>query len=99
MRSDALPDPTSLQVLSFFGAFFYVRYYQHKRERECGSTMAAIFAIAFSLMTLALLPVDIFLVSSQKLCGSEGVTCSVDGVDPGAYELGEGAATIVFDVF
>jgi LMBR1 domain-containing protein 1 len=81
---------TVVAVISFFGAFFYVRYYQHKRERECGSTMAAIFAIAFSLMTLALLPVDIFLVSSQKLCGSEGVTC-IDGVAAGAYELGEGA--------
>ena len=81
---------TIVAVISFFGAFFYVRYYQHKRERECGSTMAAIFAIAFSLMTLALLPVDIFLVSSQKLCGSEGVTC-IDGIAAGAYELGEGA--------
>eukprot|EP00040_Diaphanoeca_grandis_P010962 m.56140 g.56140 ORF g.56140 m.56140 type:complete len:720 (-) comp22193_c0_seq2:223-2382(-) len=58
---------TIVAVLAFVVSFSYVRYYQHKRNRECGSTTIAIFAIALSLMTLALLPVDIYLVSSQQL--------------------------------
>lgn len=53
-------------VVSFIFAFGYVRYYQHKRERECGSTTIAILALTTALITGALIPVDIFLVSTLK---------------------------------
>jgi hypothetical protein len=45
----------------------YVKHYQHRRERECSSTTIAVLALTVALTTLALVPVDIFLVSQQKL--------------------------------
>ena len=53
-------------LLSIFFSFGYVRYYQHKRERECGSTTVAVLALTVALLTGALIPVDIFLVSTLK---------------------------------
>ncbi|NWV14946.1 LMBD1 protein, partial [Ptilonorhynchus violaceus] len=44
----------------------YVRKYQSRRESEVISTITAIFALAVALITSALLPVDIFLVSYMK---------------------------------
>jgi len=52
--------------VSFIFSASYIKYFQHKRERECGSTTVAIFALMVSLITIALVPVDIFLVSSLK---------------------------------
>uniref|UniRef100_A0A663NCP3 Lysosomal cobalamin transport escort protein LMBD1 n=1 Tax=Athene cunicularia TaxID=194338 RepID=A0A663NCP3_ATHCN len=44
----------------------YVRKYQSRRESEVISTITAIFALAVALISSALLPVDIFLVSYMK---------------------------------
>lgn len=43
-----------------------MRKYQSRRESEVISTITAIFALAVALITSALLPVDIFLVSYMK---------------------------------
>ncbi|KAL1932435.1 hypothetical protein VTP01DRAFT_8113 [Rhizomucor pusillus] len=42
----------------------FTRYYQHKRESEALATAVTIISLTLVLCTLALLPVDIFLVSS-----------------------------------
>lgn len=55
---------------SFYGKALFIfsigftRHYQHKRESEAFATIVTIVALALVLATLALLPVDIFLVSS-----------------------------------
>lgn len=53
-----------LVILAF--CWVYVRKYQSRRESEVISTITAIFALAIALITSALLPVDIFLVSYVK---------------------------------
>ncbi|NWV71934.1 LMBD1 protein, partial [Malurus elegans] len=53
-----------LAILIF--SWVYVRKYQSRRESEVISTITAIFALAVALITSALLPVDIFLVSYMK---------------------------------
>ncbi|NXG14671.1 LMBD1 protein, partial [Grallaria varia] len=53
-----------LAILIF--CWIYVRKYQSRRESEVISTITAIFALAVALITSALLPVDIFLVSYMK---------------------------------
>jgi len=53
-------------LLSIVFAWTYVRYYQHRREREAGPTVISILALVVTLLTTALIPVDIFLVSSFK---------------------------------
>ncbi|NXU39222.1 LMBD1 protein, partial [Drymodes brunneopygia] len=53
-----------LAILIF--CWVYVRKYQSRRESEVVSTITAIFALAVALITSALLPVDIFLVSYMK---------------------------------
>jgi len=59
--------PFSILIgVSFIFSASYIKYFQHTRERECSSTMVAIFALMVSLITIALVPVDIFLVSSLK---------------------------------
>lgn len=52
-------------------AVFFIQSYQHKREKEFGSTVVGILAIVSALLTSSLIPVDIFLVSSFK--SSDGV--------------------------
>ena len=60
-------------------SFLYVRYYQHKSEKEfgihvrcnrgshvTGTTAVAMVGMVIALLTTALIPVDIFLVSSFK---------------------------------
>lgn len=42
----------------------FTRYYQHKRESEPFATIVTILALTLVLATLALVPIDIFLVSS-----------------------------------
>ncbi|KAJ8776927.1 hypothetical protein J1605_014945 [Eschrichtius robustus] len=51
-------------ILAF--CWVYVRKYQSQRESEVVSTITAIFSLAIALITSALLPVDIFLVSYMK---------------------------------
>ncbi|XP_053142709.1 lysosomal cobalamin transport escort protein LMBD1 isoform X1 [Hemicordylus capensis] len=53
-----------LVILAF--CWVYVRKYQSRRESEVVSTITSIFALAIALITSALLPVDIFLVSYVK---------------------------------
>ncbi|NXW37365.1 LMBD1 protein, partial [Phaetusa simplex] len=53
-----------LAILVF--CWVYVRKYQSRRESEVISTITAIFALAIALISSALLPVDIFLVSYMK---------------------------------
>lgn len=53
--------------MAFFVSLTYVKFFQHKREKECSSTLVSVCALTVALMTLALLPVDIFLVSQQHL--------------------------------
>jgi LMBR1 domain-containing protein 1 len=55
-----------LIVVSFLFSITYVKYYQHKREKEFGSTMITTLALTTGLLTIALVPVDIYLVSSLK---------------------------------
>lgn len=53
------------QVILVF-CWVYVRKYQSRQESEVISTITSIFALAIALITSALLPVDIFLVSYVK---------------------------------
>uniref|UniRef100_A0A669E5A0 LMBR1 domain containing 1 n=1 Tax=Oreochromis niloticus TaxID=8128 RepID=A0A669E5A0_ORENI len=46
--------------------WIYIRKFQSRRESEVISTITAICALAIALITSALLPVDIFLVSFMK---------------------------------
>ncbi|NWX85659.1 LMBD1 protein, partial [Nothoprocta pentlandii] len=55
----------ALLVILVF-CWIYVRKYQSRRESEVISTITAIFALAVALISSALLPVDIFLVSYMK---------------------------------
>eukprot|EP01135_Chromosphaera_perkinsii_P008688 Nk52_evm21s1444 gene=Nk52_evmTU21s1444 len=59
------PFPLAFVVLLLF-SIMYVRHYQHKRESEFGTTVAAIMALTCTLSSVILLPTDIFLVSSTK---------------------------------
>ena len=52
--------------LSLFLCFFYVRYYQRRRDAEVSVTITIISGLTVSLLTLALIPVDIFGVSQMK---------------------------------
>ncbi|KAG9344230.1 hypothetical protein JZ751_010899 [Albula glossodonta] len=51
-------------ILAF--CWVYIRKYQSRQESEVISTITAICALAIALITSALLPVDIFLVSYMK---------------------------------
>uniref|UniRef100_A0A8C9STT7 Lysosomal cobalamin transport escort protein LMBD1 n=1 Tax=Scleropages formosus TaxID=113540 RepID=A0A8C9STT7_SCLFO len=51
-------------ILAF--CWVYIRKYQSRQESEVVSTITAICALAVALITSALLPVDIFLVSYMK---------------------------------
>lgn len=57
--------PLYLQVIVAF-CWVYIRKYQSRQESEVISTITAICALAIALITSALLPVDIFLVSFMK---------------------------------
>uniref|UniRef100_A0A9J7ZW06 Lysosomal cobalamin transport escort protein LMBD1 n=1 Tax=Cyprinus carpio carpio TaxID=630221 RepID=A0A9J7ZW06_CYPCA len=54
-----------LMVIVAF-CWVYIRKYQSRQESEVISTITAICALAIALITSALLPVDIFLVSFMK---------------------------------
>ncbi|XP_077586539.1 lysosomal cobalamin transport escort protein LMBD1 isoform X1 [Stigmatopora nigra] len=53
-----------LMILAF--CWVYIRKFQSRQESEVVSTITAICALAIALITSALLPVDIFLVSFMK---------------------------------
>ncbi|KAJ8359967.1 hypothetical protein SKAU_G00164920 [Synaphobranchus kaupii] len=53
-----------LVILAF--CWVYIRKYQSRQESEVISTITAICALSIALITSALLPVDIFLVSYMK---------------------------------
>ncbi|MBN3304841.1 LMBD1 protein, partial [Amia calva] len=55
----------SFQAILAF-CWVYIRKYQSRQESEVISTITAICALAIALITSALLPVDIFLVSYMK---------------------------------
>ncbi|WAR23389.1 LMBD1-like protein [Mya arenaria] len=44
----------------------YILYYTNRREREWSSAISAIVSLSITLMTIALIPVDVFLVSFMK---------------------------------
>ena len=52
--------------LAFLFSVAYVRYYMSKYDSEVSSTIASILALTVTLLTSALVPVDIFLVSYMK---------------------------------
>lgn len=49
--------------MSLFSVAF-VRYYQSKRDSELSATVVSMLSLAILFATVAILPVDIFLVSS-----------------------------------
>eukprot|EP00041_Stephanoeca_diplocostata_P007026 m.97109 g.97109 ORF g.97109 m.97109 type:complete len:699 (+) comp16687_c0_seq1:153-2249(+) len=67
--------------VAFVVSLTYVKFFQHKREKECSSTLVSVSALTVALMTLALLPVDIFLVSQQHLNADATYHFSADQVD------------------
>jgi len=52
--------------LIFIFSWFYIRFYQDHAQSEVSSTLTAIVALAITLLTTALVPVDIFIVSYMK---------------------------------
>lgn len=57
-----------------------MRKYQSRRESEVISTITAIFALAVALISSALLPVDIFLVSYMKNQNGTFKVCAFEDV-------------------
>ncbi|KAJ7373804.1 putative lysosomal cobalamin transporter [Desmophyllum pertusum] len=57
---------TVVVVLTFIFSWFYIRFYQDHAQSEVSSTLTGIVALAITLLTTALVPVDIFLVSYMK---------------------------------
>ncbi|EDO47438.1 predicted protein [Nematostella vectensis] len=57
---------TVVVVLAILFSWFYIRYYQDHSQSEVSSTITGIIALFIALMTTALVPVDIFLVSYMK---------------------------------
>lgn len=54
-----------LLLKGFLGvAIAFTRHYQHKHESEALATIITILALTLVLATVALVPIDIFLVSS-----------------------------------
>jgi LMBR1 domain-containing protein 1 len=54
-----------LKVIFVF-SWIYVRYYQDHLESEMSTTITAIIALTITLITSAMVPLDIFLVSYMK---------------------------------
>lgn len=53
-------------VLILLFAGIYIKYYTSKNDSEWSTTISAILALTVVLMTTALIPVDVFLVSFMK---------------------------------
>lgn len=60
------PPPSSLRLFSLVISTIIVRTYQHSREKDFGPSLITMLAIATALLTTALVPVDIYLVSHFK---------------------------------
>lgn len=72
-------------ILAF--CWVYIRKFQSRQESEVVSTITAICALAIALITSALLPVDIFLVSfmkypngTYKVCKAFNVSTCLDAI-------------------
>jgi hypothetical protein len=57
--------PIVFKVIFMF-SWVYVRYYQDHLESEVSTTITAIIALTITLITSAMVPLDIFLVSYMK---------------------------------
>lgn len=53
-------------VLILLFSFIYIKYYTSKHDSEWSTTISAVIALSITLMTTALIPVDVFLVSFMK---------------------------------
>ena len=53
-------------VLAFLFSIMYSRRYQRRRDAECSTTVVIVLSLTVALLTLAVIPVDIFTVSSFK---------------------------------
>lgn len=53
-------------VLVLIFSTIYIKYYTSKYDSEWSTTLTAILALSITLMTTALIPVDVFLVSFMK---------------------------------
>ncbi|KAL4237090.1 putative lysosomal cobalamin transporter [Mactra antiquata] len=53
-------------VLILIFSSIYIKYFMTRRESEWSTTLTAISALSITLMTTALIPVDVFLVSFMK---------------------------------
>ncbi|XP_077990655.1 putative lysosomal cobalamin transporter [Glandiceps talaboti] len=53
-------------ILVLLFTIFYVRYYRFKKDSETSTTITAVLALTVALLAVALVPVDIFLVSYMK---------------------------------
>jgi len=53
-------------VLAFIFAWIYVRYFQHHELSSVSCTLISILALFVTLTTVAIVPVDVFLVSFMK---------------------------------
>jgi LMBR1 domain-containing protein 1 len=82
---------TVLCGVSVLFSFSYMQYYQHKREKECGSTMIATLAMSVGLLTVALVPVDIYLVSSLKKADGTFEDWATPGVIDEVKTIGQDA--------
>lgn len=55
---------TLVLILLFSGA--YVKYFISKRDGTLSTTLSSVVALSVTLLTTALIPVDVFLVSFMK---------------------------------
>lgn len=62
-------------ILAF--CWVYIRKYQSRQESEVISTITAICALSIALITSALLPLDIFLVSFMKYSNGTYKVCLI----------------------
>lgn len=64
--------------ITFIFCWTYVRLFQHHSLSEVSSTITSIFALFVTLLTSALIPVDVFLVSYMKHSnGTFKVSCLI----------------------
>ncbi|KAG0167916.1 hypothetical protein DFQ30_005504 [Apophysomyces sp. BC1015] len=81
--------PAALFVFSIL----FVRHYQNKHESELFATITAVVALALVFATLALLPIDIFLVSSTV---DQHTGIKKDWATPGAVDSITGTIQIIY---
>ncbi|XP_065668272.1 probable lysosomal cobalamin transporter isoform X2 [Hydra vulgaris] len=55
-----------VMLLTFFFATIYIRWFQHSQVSEFSSTLTSVSGLVVTLMTSALVPVDVFLISYMK---------------------------------